>query len=85
MLVRMPLHVVLVLCANLCGVLFFVKELEDEEATKGSFISEEEEKLVNTKKAMHAKCKQLTQKCHTQEREIERLKSKLQKMADEVQ
>ncbi|XP_078333216.1 centrosomal protein of 70 kDa-like isoform X2 [Crassostrea virginica] len=60
-----------------------VQELEDEEATKGSFISEEEEKLVNTKKAMHAKCKQLTQKCHTQEREIERLKSKLQKMADE--
>lgn len=44
----------------------------------------EEEKLVNTKKAMHAKCKQLTQRCQSQEKEIERLKTKLQKMAEEV-
>jgi hypothetical protein len=39
---------------------------------------------MNTKNAMHAKCKQLTQKCHAQEKEIERLKSKMQKMAEEV-
>lgn len=58
----------------------FLQELEEEEGS----IMVEEEKLVNTKKAMHAKCKQLTQRCQSQEKEIERLKTKLQKMAEEV-
>lgn len=58
----------------------FIQELEEEEGS----IMVEEEKLVNTKKAMHAKCKQLTQRCQSQEKEIERLKTKLQKMAEEV-
>ncbi|XP_055997499.1 centrosomal protein of 70 kDa-like isoform X2 [Ostrea edulis] len=60
-----------------------VQEMEEEGSSRTSFMTEEEEKLVNTKNAMHAKCKQLTQKCHTQEKEIERLKSKMQKMAEE--
>ncbi|XP_062566373.1 centrosomal protein of 70 kDa-like isoform X1 [Saccostrea cucullata] len=60
-----------------------VQELEEVGSSRGSFMTEEEEKLVNTKNAMHIKCKQLTQKCQSQEREIERLKSKLQKMAEE--
>lgn len=60
------------------------QEMEEEGSSRTSFMTEEEEKLVNTKNAMHAKCKQLTQKCHTQEKEIERLKSKMQKMAEEV-
>ncbi|KAK3105874.1 hypothetical protein FSP39_007585 [Pinctada imbricata] len=57
-----------------------VQELEEDSQ---SFISHEEEKLLNTKRAMHAKCKQLEQKNEEQELEVQRLKVKLQKMADE--
>jgi len=51
---------------------------------KSSMFEEEEEKLKNTKKSIHQKCKYLQQKCDTQERELERLKSKISKMASEV-
>lgn len=51
---------------------------------KSSIFEEEEEKLKNTKKSMHQKCKFLQQKCDNQEKELERLKHKLGKMASEV-
>ncbi|XP_021366290.1 uncharacterized protein LOC110458732, partial [Mizuhopecten yessoensis] len=60
-----------------------VQELEQTEDMKTSFYADEEEKLLNTKNAIHAKCKHLQHKCQTQEREIERLKQKMQRVAEE--
>ncbi|XP_033731552.1 LOW QUALITY PROTEIN: centrosomal protein of 70 kDa-like [Pecten maximus] len=60
-----------------------VQELEQDEDMKSSFYVDEEEKMLNTKNAIHAKCKHLQHKCQTQEREIERLKQKMQRMAEE--
>ncbi|XP_069120708.1 centrosomal protein of 70 kDa-like isoform X2 [Argopecten irradians] len=60
-----------------------VQELEQSEDMRSSFYVDEEEKLLNTKNAIHAKCKHLQHKCQTQEREIERLKQKMQRMAEE--
>ncbi|XP_063423324.1 centrosomal protein of 70 kDa-like isoform X1 [Mytilus trossulus] len=60
-----------------------VEELEKDQDMKSSIFEEEEEKLKNTKKSMHQKCKFLQQKCDNQEKELERLKHKLGKMASE--
>lgn len=60
-----------------------VEDLEKEQNTRSSLFEDEEEKLKNTKKSIHQKCKYLQQKCDNQEKELERLKTKLAKMSTE--
>ncbi|KAK3607831.1 hypothetical protein CHS0354_031332 [Potamilus streckersoni] len=45
--------------------------------------TEDPEILANTKAAIHARCKQLEYKCEAQEKELERMKNKIRKMAAE--
>ena len=50
----------------------------------GSATEEEEDKLRNTKTAAVLRCKQLQQKCEMQKEEMERLREKIKRFAEEV-
>ena len=63
------------------------QELEEQQSLSSSVpgpVSDETERLRNTKQAMGKKCRQLEAKVTQQEKEIERLKKEIFMFAEEV-